>query len=240
MRSDSEDTVWRIVRNVIIAVLVLIICFNLFKRFSSQNTAETLITIHDQPIPEYSGDVYYEVNQSIPFFTSDEISNECFLLFSDMDELGRCGIAYACLGSELFSTEERGNIGMIKPSGWHTVRYDDLIEDKYLYNRCHLIAYMLCGENANELNLITGTRHFNISGMLPLESKVHDYIERTGNHVMYRVSPIFGENNLLAYGVLLEALSVEDIGRGLSMNVFIYNIQPHIQIDYSNGESNKS
>lgn len=237
MRSESKDTVWQIVRYIIIAVLILIICFNLFERFRSKNDTETLITVYGQPVPVYSGDICYEVNRGIPFFVSDEISKECFLAFSDMDEYGRCGAAYACLGEELLPTEERGNIGMIKPSGWHTVRYDDIIEDKYLYNRCHLIAYMLCGENANELNLITGTRYFNINGMLPLENKIHDYIVRTGNHVMYRVTPIFGENNLLAYGVLIEALSVEDMGAEISLNTFVYNVQPHILIDYSNGES---
>lgn len=237
MQNDRKETTWRVIRDIIIAVLILIICFNLYGNYFGGNVSETLIVIAGQPVPPYSGDICFEINHGIPFFKAEEIGTDCFLQFSDLDELGRCGTAFACLGQELFPTEERGNIGMIKPSGWHTVRYDDIIEDKYLYNRCHLIAYMLCGENANELNLITGTRYFNISGMLPIEKQVYDYIASSGNHVMYRVSPIYEENNLLAYGVLIEALSVEDMGKGISVNIFVYNIQPHITIDYLDGES---
>ena len=157
-----------------------------------------------------------------------------------MDRLGRCGPATACLGRETMPTEERGPIGMIRPSGWHTVRYDDLIEDKYLYNRCHLIAYMLAGENDNERNLITGTADMNVAGMFPFELETANYILNTGNHVLYRVTPCFAGNDLVASGVLMEAYSIEDNGRGLSFNVFVFNIQPGIVIDYRTGYSRRA
>ena len=154
-----------------------------------------------------------------------------------MDDLGRCGTAYANICPELMPTEERGEIGMVKPSGWHTVRYDDLVDGKYLYNRCHLIGYQLAGENANEANLITGTRAMNVDGMLPFENDVADYVDETGNHVLYRVTPVFLEQNLLASGVLMEAYSVEDEGAGVCYCVYVYNVQPGITIDYATGES---
>lgn len=157
--------------------------------------------------------------------------------YSDLDALGRCGTACASIGQDLMPTESRGSIGMVKPTGWHTVRYDDLVDGKYLYNRCHLIGYQLTGENANTKNLITGTRYLNIEGMLPFENMVADYIEETNNHVLYRVTPIFEGNNLLANGVLMEGYSVEDKGAGVSYCVFAYNVQPGIEIDYATGES---
>lgn len=187
--------------------------------------------------PEYSGRVYTEINGNVPFFTDKDKSPECFKMFTEHDSLGRCGAAFACIGREMLPEEPRGRIGDIRPSGWHTVRYDDLIEDKYLYNRCHLIAYSLCGENANENNLITGTRYMNVEGMLPFETLVADYVRRTGNHVLYRVTPEFLGDNLLASGVLMEAYSVEDSGRGCSFCVYVYNIQPGIEIDYADGSS---
>ncbi len=159
-----------------------------------------------------------------------------FERYSPLDSLGRCGVAFACIGTDIMPTEKRGEIGMIKPSGWHTVKYD-CIADKYLYNRCHLIAYELSGENANTQNLITGTRYMNMSGMLPFENKVADYVEWSKNHVLYRVTPIFEGNNLVATGVLMEAYSVEDGGKGICFNVFCYNNQPHIQINYADGSS---
>ena len=187
--------------------------------------------------PTFSEHAYVEINDNVPFFTSDEYSTESFELYSDLDYLGRCGVAFACVGTDIMPTEKRGSIGMVKPSGWHTVRYDDLISDKYLYNRCHLIAYELSGENANVKNLITGTRYMNIEGMLPFENKVHDYVERTSNHVMYRSTPIFENDNLVANGVLLEGYSVEDRGSGISFCVYCYNVQPGIEIDYATGDS---
>lgn len=154
-----------------------------------------------------------------------------------MDSLGRCGVAFACIGTDSLPTEERGAIGMIKPSGWQTVRYDDIIEDKYLYNRCHLIGFELSGENANRQNLITGTRYMNIEGMLPFENHVRSYVENTNQHVMYRVTPVFDGDNLVATGVLMEGYSVEDNGEGISFNIFCYNVQPHIKINYTDGTS---
>jgi len=189
-------------------------------------------------IPEYLGEPCVEINNNIPYFTDAEKKNvEAFEVYSDIDYLGRCGIAYANVCQELMPTEERGEIGMIKPAGWHTVKYNDLIEGNYLYNRCHLIAFCLAGENANEKNLITGTRFLNVEGMLPFETQVATYIERTGNHVLYRVTPIYDGNNLVASGVQMEAWSVEDNGKGICFNVYCYNVQPGIVIDYATGES---
>ncbi len=183
---------------------------------------------------EYNGEIAVEVNGNVPQFTSDEITTESFESYSSLDWLGRCGTAFACIGTDLMPTEERGRIGSVKPSGWQISKYD-FVDGKYLYNRCHLIAYQLTGENANERNLITGTRYMNVEGMLPYENMVSDYIHRTNNHVMYRVTPIFEGDNLLADGVRMEALSVEDYGEGISFNVFVFNVQPGVEIDYSDG-----
>ena len=188
-------------------------------------------------VPAYSGKAYISVNGNVPYFTAAELTTTSFETYSDLDTLGRCGVTYACIGQDLMPTKERGSIGMVKPTGWHTVRYDDLVDGKYLYNRCHLIGYQLTGENANTQNLITGTRYLNIEGMLPFENMVADYIQETDNHVLYRVTPIFEGNNLLANGVLMEGYSVEDKGAGVSYCVFAYNVQPGIEIDYATGES---
>ncbi|MBC5716916.1 DNA/RNA non-specific endonuclease [Flintibacter faecis] len=188
-------------------------------------------------VPAYSGKAYTSVNGNVPYFTAAELTTTSFETYSDLDTLGRCGVTYACIGKDLMPTKERGSIGMVKPTGWHTVRYDDLVDGKYLYNRCHLIGYQLTGENANTQNLITGTRYLNIEGMLPFENMVADYIQETNNHVLYRVTPIFEGNNLLANGVLMEGYSVEDKGAGVSYCVFAYNVQPGIEIDYATGES---
>lgn len=188
-------------------------------------------------VPAYSGKAYISVNGNVPYFTAAELTTTSFETYSDLDTLGRCGVTYACIGQDLMPTKERGSIGMVKPTGWHTVRYDDLVDGKYLYNRCHLIGYQLTGENANTQNLITGTRYLNIEGMLPFENMVADYIQETDNHVLYRVTPIFEGNNLLANGVLMEGYSVEDKGAGVSYCVFAYNVQPGIEIDYDTGES---
>lgn len=183
-----------------------------------------------------SDDPYITVNENIPEFTDDEITTESFEEYAELDDLGRCVEAYACIGTDLMPVEKRGNISSVKPTGWHSTRYDS-VEGKNLYNRCHLIAYQLTGENANERNLITGTRYMNAEGMLPFENMVADYIKDTGNHVMYRVTPEFEEDNLVACGVQMEALSVEDDGEGISYNVYVYNIQPGIEIDYATGDS---
>ena len=187
-------------------------------------------------IPAYDGKAYVAVNNNEPFFTDSDMTTTAFENYSDLDSLGRCGVAYANLCKDIMPTEEGGKIGMIKPSGWHTVKYD-VIKDRYLYNRCHLIGYQLAGENANPKNLITGTRYLNVEGMLPFENLVADYVNNTGNHVLYRVTPMFSGSNLVANGVLIEAKSVEDNGGGILFNVYCYNVQPGVGINYENGDS---
>lgn len=187
-------------------------------------------------IPAYDGKAYVAVNSNEPFFTDSDMTTTAFENYSDLDSLGRCGVAYANICKEIMPTEKRGKIGMIKPSGWHTVKYD-VIKDRYLYNRCHLIGYQLAGENANPKNLITGTRYLNVEGMLPFENLVADYVNNTGNHVLYRVTPMFSGSNLVANGVLIEAKSVEDNGGGILFNVYCYNVQPGVGINYENGDS---
>ena len=187
-------------------------------------------------IPAYSGKAYVAVNNNIPYFTESEHITASFEQYAPLDSLGRCGIAFANIGRDIMPTEERGSIGMVKPTGWQTIKYEN-VDGKYLYNRCHLIGFQLSGENANERNLITGTRYMNVTGMLPFENMVADYVEETDNHVLYRVTPVFDGNNLLASGVLMEALSMEDNGAGICFNVFCYNAQPGIKINYANGNS---
>ena len=187
-------------------------------------------------VPDFSGEPYVLVNDNQPDFAPEEITTASFEQYSPLDHLGRCGVAVACIGTDLMPTQERGSIGQVKPSGWHTVKYD-IVDGKYLYNRCHLIGYQLSGENANECNLITGTRYMNVEGMLPFENMVADYVRETENHVMYRVTPYYEGDNLLANGVQIEALSVEDGGDGIMFNVYVYNSQPGIEIDYATGES---
>ena len=187
-------------------------------------------------IPAYSGKAYVYINNGNPGFSDSDLKTKSYEYYSPRDRLGRCGVVHACIGRDIMPTEDRGSIGMVKPTGWHTVKYD-CVDGKYLYNRCHLIGFQLTGENANEENLITGTRYMNVTGMLPFENMVADYVKETGNHVMYRVTPLFKGNNLLAHGVQMEAYSVEDDGDGICFNVFVYNVQPQITIDYATGES---
>lgn len=189
-----------------------------------------------QNIPPFVGEPYVIINNNEPEFSRDELSDESYEYYSELDYLGRCGYAMACIGKDLMPTEERGSIGQVKPTGWKTVKYDN-VDGKYLYNRCHLIGYQLTGENANEANLITGTRFLNVEGMLPFENLVADYIKETGNHVLYRVTPIFDGTNLLARGVQIEGWSIEDNGAGICFHVYCYNSQPGIEIDYATGES---
>lgn len=190
-------------------------------------------------IPAYSNSPYVVINDNVPFFNAADLTTSSYESYSNLDELGRCGVAVASVGKDIMPTEERGNIGSVKPSGWHSVRYQG-IDGNYLYNRCHLIGYQLTAENANEKNLITGTRYMNVDGMLPFENMVADYVKETGKHVLYRVTPIFEGNNLLASGVLMEAKSVEDNGEGVQFNVYCYNVQPGIEINYATGESSGS
>ena len=213
---------------------------NVLDETSSDRQIEVNELIELNYIPAYSGDPYVVINGNMPFFTEEEkTSTVTFEQYSELDESGRCGVAYANVSRELQPEEERGEIGMIRPSGWVQKKYEGIVDSTppYLYNRCHLIAYCLTGQNANEKNLITGTRYLNMKGMLPFEKKVAAYLDQEDYHVLYRVTPIYEENNLLASGVLMEAWSVEDQGEGICFCVYCYNVQPGIEIDYATGES---
>ena len=187
-------------------------------------------------VPEFTDQPYVVLNNNIPNFSDEELTEDSFEKYSELDYLGRCGAAYACVGLETMPTENRGAIGNIKPSGWKNAKYD-FVDGKYLYNRCHLIGFQLTAENDNEKNLITGTRYLNVQGMLPFENEVAKYVKETQNHVLYRVTPIFEGENLVANAVQMEAKSVEDNGEGVCFNVYVYNNQPGVVIDYSTGES---
>lgn len=187
-------------------------------------------------IPEFSGEAFVTINDNQPYFTEEDYATDSYEYYSPLDDLGRCGVVMACIGEDIMPTGERGEIGQVKPSGWVTAKYD-FVDGKYLYNRCHLIGWQLTGENANEQNLITGTRYMNVEGMLPFENMIDDYIEETGNHVLYRVTPIFKDDELVARGVTMEAYSVEDNGEGICFNVYCYNNQPGVEIDYATGKS---
>lgn len=189
-----------------------------------------------EDIPEFSDQPYVVLEDNQPDFDRENLPTESYETYSPLDGLGRCGPAEANVGVDLMPTEDRGEIGQVKPSGWQTVKYD-IVDGKYLYNRCHLIGYQLTGENANEQNLITGTRYMNVEGMLPFEDQVADYVQETGNHVLYRVTPIFSGSELVARGVQMEALSVEDGGEGVCFNVYVYNCQPGVTVDYATGDS---
>lgn len=209
-------------------------CINVPEHIN-QTSTNTSNSFDYNTVPEYNNTPYIEINNNKPYFNNTDITTESYEHYSDLDYLGRTGIAMACLGPETLPTEKRGPIGMIKPTGWHTVKYPDVIKDLYLYNRCHLIAFELSGENANEKNLTTGTRYLNISGMLPFENKTRKYIDDTHNHVIYRVTPVFINNELVCRGILIEAKSVED--NNLEFCVYCYNVQPGIIIDYTTGDS---
>lgn len=197
---------------------------------------DTASAFNAADVPAYSGEPYTAVNNNEPYFTSDNLTTEAFENYSELDALGRCGVAYANVCLETMPTEKRGSISEVKPTGWHSVKYDN-VDGKSLYNRCHLIGYQLTAENANQQNLITGTRYLNVDGMLPFENMVADYVKETDNHVLYRVTPIFTGDNLVADGVLMEGYSVEDEGEGICFCVYAYNVQPGITIDYATGDS---
>ena len=203
---------------------------------STQNTTADSSNITIDNIPAYSGDDYIILNNNVPNFSDSDLTTTSFEEYAPLDDLGRCGVAYSNIGTDIMPTEKRESISSVKPSGWHSVKYD-IVEGKYLYNRSHLIGYQLTAENANDRNLITGTRYFNATLMLPYENMVADYIKETNNHVLYRVTPVFEGNNLVATGVQMEAKSVEDNGEGIEFNVFVYNVQPGITIDYATGNS---
>ena len=205
----------------------------LLKQSQTKTGGQTESVSLDQ-IPEYSGSPYVEINGNIPSFSDEKSAGPAYEFYSELDSLGRCGYAESKITPELMPDEERGAIGMVKPTGWHTVKYEN-VDGRYLYNRCHLIGYQLTGENANRKNLITGTRYLNVTGMLPFENEVADYVHSTGNPCMYRVTPFFKGDELVARGVEMEAESVKD--QKISFHVFVYNIQPGIEIDYTTGNS---
>ena len=201
---------------------------------SRTKTGEQTESVSLNQIPEYSGNPYVEINGNVPSFSDEKKAGPAYEFYSELDSLERCGYAESKITPELMPAEERGAIGMVKPTGWHTVKYDN-VDGGYLYNRCHLIGYQLTGENANKKNLITGTRYLNVTGMLPFENEVADYVHSTGNPCMYRVTPVFQGDNLVARGVEMEAESVKD--QKISFHVFVYNVQPGIGIDYNTGNS---
>ena len=227
---------------VLIAALFAV-CFSLI--FGTENSdsqtayAEIVEEFDLSIVPAYSGKAYTTINDNVPFFTEADLQKAAnsYESYSNLDNLGRCGVCVASVGKDIMPTEERGEIGSVKPTGWQTAKYPGIVDGNYLYNRCHLLGYQLTGENANVNNLITGTRYMNKEGMLPFENMVVNYVKDTGYHVIYRVTPIFDGNNLVASGVLMEAESVEDNGDGILFNVFCYNIQPGITIDYATGYS---
>ena len=237
-------------RSAVILALLLSLCLSLgacIEGDVSKDTATAQTTQQQNAIlapdgfdlasiPGFTDHPYVVLNQNMPYFEENEIINAAYESYGDLDSLGRCTQAMACLGTELIPTEERGSISSVKPTGWHSVTYD-CVSGGDLYNRCHLIAFQLTGENANRENLVTGTTYLNHMGMLPFENMIADYIKETGNHVMYRVTPIFEGNNLVCTGVLMEAYSVEDAGEGICFNVFCYNNQPGVEIDYATGAS---
>lgn len=228
-------------RRILCTSLIAVLLASLFGCASlpQERPQEDAVTITIDEAPVYSGDPYVVINDNEPSFSSEELESDSFESYGELDDLGRCTIAFANLSSELMPQGERGSIGQVKPSGWQTVRYDS-VDGKYLYNRCHLVGWQLSGENANERNLITGTRYMNTEGMLPFENMVADYIKETDGHVLYRVTPIFVEDELVARGVQMEAYSIEDAGASICFNVFVYNVQPGIEIDYSDGSSRLS
>ncbi len=221
---------------VLILILTLTVLLSGCSQLEQMGILETSETASYSlsEIPPYENRPYVVLEDNMPAFSEADMSTESFETYSDLDRLGRCGVAFANVGRDLMPTEKRGSIGMVKPSGWQLAKFD-IVDGKYLYNRCHLLGYQLTGENANEQNLITGTRYMNVDGMLPFEDMVADYVKETGGHVLYRVTPIYDGNDLVARGVQMEGYSVEDDGEGVCFNVFVYNVQPGIEIDYSNG-----
>ena len=254
MKRSSRARMWKSTAALLSLLLVLALSVGLYRSLPERwegtvlprEEELSLSVVREEPFsleaflaapPVYEGEAAKVLNGNVPLFTEEELRMAPGLQLSELDTLGRCGPALGCLGPETLPTEERGPIGEVRPSGWHTIRYDDRIEDRYLYNRCHLIGYQLCGENAEPRNLITGTRYLNMTGMLPYENAVLGYIIQSSNHVLYRARPVFEGENLLASGVLLEAPSLEDQGAGLQFFVYLFNAQPGVRIDYADGIS---
>ena len=232
-------------KKIILELLLIIVVF-VMGYFSPDNQeimnakTDNAISYELSDIPEYEGNPYVTINNNMPSFNEDDYTTKKFEKYSELDDiLGRCGVAYANICKEIMPSdnEERETLNY-NPTGWKQKKYKGLVDGDYLYNRCHLIGWQLAGENDNEQNLITGTRYMNVEGMLPFENQVADYLdEHQKNHVLYRVTPIFEGDNLVASGVQMEAYSVEDKGQGICFNVYVYNVQPGIQINYKTGES---
>ena len=218
-------------------VLALFLYYNQ-SRNTPENVSTTKTVLDINNLPKYNGNPYVALNDNNPDFSKDELIANSYEKYADLDFLGRCGVANAVIGRDLMPTTKRESISSVKPSGWKSVKYKG-IDGGSLYNRCHLIGFQLAGENANKKNLITGTRYLNTQGMLPFENMIADYVKETNNHVRYRVTPVFIGNELVARGVQMEAMSVEDNGKAIKFNVFCFNVQPNIEIEYSNGNSRK-
>lgn len=235
-RKQKQTSWFRILCGCLLAGVVLLTSKEapVWEEISSESVS---VWVNGYEVLPYTGIPFVEVNDNVPFFEEEEMSVISYEYYSPLDALGRCGVCEASISVDIMPTGERGKIGNVRPSGWKQEKYAGLVEGNYLYNRCHLIGYQLTDENANPQNLITGTRYFNVEGMLPFENQVAEYVRETQNHVMYRVTPVFEGDNLVASGVLIEAKSVEDDGEGVQFCVYCYNVQPGIQIEYSDGSS---
>lgn len=231
MAKQQTKTIHLTVKQALLVVVLLIVVSAV--RWYLTPPAETYSM---ENIPPYDGTPYVVLNDNQPSFTAEDMTDVSYEFYSDLDELGRCGVTEACIGRDLMPTEKRGDISSVKPTGWVQNQYD-FVDGKSLWNRCHLIGFQLAGENANECNLMTGTRYLNVEGMLPFENLVADYVKETDNHVLYRVTPAFQGTELVARGVQMEAYSVEDSGDGVCFNVFCYNVQPGVEIDYATGDN---
>lgn len=244
---NKHQKLWKLTVSITLLICIIAIGYisQNVQNLNTNNTENIISNVKTSfdlsTIPEYTSIPHVEINNNIPYFTEEDYTTKVFENYSDWDEFGRSGVAYANICKEIMpkENEKRGEIGNIKDlSGWVQKRYDNLIKDKYLYNRCHLIGWQLAGENDNKQNLITGTRYLNTEGMLPFENQIAEYIDKNeNNHVLYRVTPIYKESNLLANGVQMESWSIEDNGKGIHFNVYCYNVQPGIVIDYATGES---
>ena len=232
----SNDNIRNYIEEIIEGQDVLAVATNAIGDIGKQRAESTKTSFSLDTIPEFEDEPYVIINNNKPYFEEKDFTTNSFEKYSELDVLGRCGVAFANIGKDIMPTEPRGEIGMIKPSGWQYAKYD-FVDGKYLYNRCHLIGFQLAGENANNKNLITGTRYLNVDGMLPFENQVAEYVRKKNKHVLYRVTPIFKDKNLVASGVQMEAESVEDKGKSICFNVYVYNNQPGVEIDYRTGKS---
>ena len=232
----SNENIRNYIEEIIQGEDVLAVASNAIGDFGKKKAESTKVSFSLDSIPEFKDEPYVIINNNKPEFDEKDFTTKSFERYSELDVLGRCGAAYANIGKDLMPTEQRGDIGMIKPTGWQYSKYD-FIDGKYLFNRCHLIGFQLAGENANEKNLITGTRYLNVDGMLPFENQIAEYVKKKNKHVLYRVTPIFKDKNLVASGVQMEAMSVEDRGKTICFNVYVYNNQPRVKIDYKTGKN---